>query len=85
MSYYQYYEVIKNMQPFDSVKIRFDMVKHAKKESIVVAARIFNTSRPTVYRWLNRYDKYGIEGLYNHSIAPKKVHNKTPNKRPQPV
>jgi transposase len=78
MSYYQYYEVMKNMQPFNKVKIRFEMVKHAKKKSITDAARIFNTSRPTVYKWLKRYDKYGIGGLYNNSRAPERVHNKTP-------
>jgi len=75
---YQYYEVTKNMQPFDNTKIRFEMVKHAKKESITEAARIFNASRPTVYKWIKRYDKYGIGGLYNNSRAPHRVHNKTP-------
>jgi len=49
---YQYYEVTKNMQPFDKVKIRLEMVKHAKGESITDTAQVFNVSRPTVYRIL---------------------------------
>ncbi|MEO0292927.1 MAG: IS630 transposase-related protein [candidate division WOR-3 bacterium] len=40
------------MQPLDKVKIRFDLVKYAKKESITEAAQIFTTGRPTVYKWL---------------------------------
>ena len=78
MSYYQYYGVTKNMQPFDKVKIRFEMVKHAKEKSIAEAALVFNTSRPTVHKWFKRYEKKGVEGLYNRSRAPHRVHNKTP-------
>lgn len=78
MTYYQYYEVTKNMQPFDKVKIRLEMVKHAKEESVTDASRLFNTSRPTVYKWLKRHEEDGIEGLYDRSRAPNRVHNKTP-------
>ncbi|MEO0294088.1 MAG: helix-turn-helix domain-containing protein [candidate division WOR-3 bacterium] len=36
----------------NKVKIRFEMVKNPKEESIGDIARIFNTGRPTVYKWL---------------------------------
>lgn len=42
-------------------------------------ARRYCISRKTVYKWINRYGEYGIEGLKELSRAPKKHPNQTPD------
>jgi putative transposase len=38
----------------------------------------YGVSRPTVYKWLERYKRSGIEGLVEQNRAPKNCPNKTP-------
>jgi transposase len=49
-------------------KLRYRMVSHAKKHNdITYTAKIYNTTRASVYRWLKRYDDLGYDGLSNTS------------------
>jgi transposase InsO family protein len=38
----------------------------------------YGVSRPTVYKWLERYKRSGIEGLLEQNRAPKNCPNRTP-------
>jgi transposase InsO family protein len=38
----------------------------------------YGVSRPTIYKWLKRYKRSGIEGLKEESRAPKHCPNRTP-------
>jgi transposase InsO family protein len=48
--------------------------------SITDLSRKYGISRPTVYKWLARHKKLGIEGLKEQSRAPKNCPNRTPKK-----
>src|SRR5512138_2907316 len=37
----------------------------------------YGVSRPTIYKWLDRYERLGIEGLKEQSRAPKNSPNRT--------
>jgi transposase InsO family protein len=41
-------------------------------------ARHFGYSRPTVYRWLDRYDRHRLEALEDRSSAPRRRRRPTP-------
>jgi len=41
--------------------------------SITDLSQKYRVSRPTVYKWLKRYDQFGIEGLKEKSRAPKNL------------
>lgn len=58
-------KVMKNRFEF-----RLEMVRLAKKYSKAEAARMCGVSRPTVYKWLGRYELYGLEGLKDRSRKP---------------
>lgn len=49
------------------------------KHSISEICRRLGVSRPTAYKWLNRFEELGIEGLKNRSCAPKNQTNMTPS------
>lgn len=69
MSPIGYYQLIKNMQnPFD---LRLKMVQYAFSHSKSEAARVFNTTRDTVKKWVERYTIHGTKGLINDCRAPK--------------
>lgn len=51
-------------------EFRIEMVKTAKKYGVSETARIFNVSRPTVYKWVNRYKCEGFKGLQDRSCRP---------------
>lgn len=38
--------------------------------SVTDIAKLFDLSRKTIYKWLNRYQELGIEGLEDHSTRP---------------
>jgi transposase InsO family protein len=40
----------------------------------------YGVSRPTVYKWLQRYERYGIEGLKEQNRAPNRCPNRTSRK-----
>ena len=41
-------------------------------------SRMYGVSRPTVYKWLGRYEAAGVEGLRDHSRAPHDHPNAVP-------
>jgi transposase len=57
------------------------MVQVAQEQSISESARVFDTTRPTVRKWLNRYKKYGLKGLEDRPRIPKKIPHKLKKKK----
>jgi transposase len=49
---------------------RIEMIKTAQKFSVSETAHIFNVSRPTVYKWINRFKSEGFKGLQDRSSRP---------------
>ena len=48
------------------------------KQTIVSVARDLSVSRQTIHKWLNRYKRYGIEGLYRQKRKISHIaHNRT--------
>lgn len=45
--------------------------------SITDLSQKYEVSRPTVYKWLTRYEQFGIEGLREQSRAPKRRPHRT--------
>jgi transposase len=45
--------------------------------SITDLSQKYGVSRPTIYKWLKRYDRFGIEGLKEKSRAPKNRPHRT--------
>lgn len=48
--------------------------------SITDLSQKYGISRPTVYKWLERYKRFGVEGLKEQSRAPKHCPNRTSEK-----
>jgi transposase InsO family protein len=54
------------------------MIQDYKEQmSIVTIAKKYRTSRTTVYRWIERYEQLGTNGLLNRSNRPLTPHPKT--------
>jgi putative transposase len=51
-------------------RMRFVMAVEARQESFAAICRRFDVSRKTGYKWLERYEEEGIEGLSDRSRAP---------------
>ena len=45
---------------------------HAHGANVSLTARHFGVARPTVYRWLARFDRFRLESLENRSSAPRR-------------
>jgi putative transposase len=45
---------------------------HAHGANVSLTARHFGIARPTVYRWLARFDRFRLESLENRSSAPRR-------------
>lgn len=58
-----YYEVMRGLE--NIFTIRLQMVKLAQDKGISESARLYNTTRKTVQKWVNRYREEGLEGLRN--------------------
>ena len=58
--------------------LRLQLVLYAKQHSISKASKDFNVTRKTIYKWLYRYNKYGISGLDSLSRRPKHFPKETP-------
>jgi transposase InsO family protein len=58
-------------------KVEFICEWRTQKYSITELCKVFNISRPTAYKLISRFEKDGIEGLKEHSKAPKKHPNST--------
>ena len=48
--------------------------------SVTDLSQKYEVSRPTIYKWLKRYKRLGIEGLKEQSRAPRKCPNRTSKK-----
>ena len=51
-------------------KIEFICEWNSQKYSISELCRVFEISRPTAYKLINKYEKFGLEGLLDDSKAP---------------
>lgn len=54
------------------VKQRIAIIKHVSETSknVAMTCRYFGISRPTYYKWIRRYEKYGEAGLCDQSKRP---------------
>jgi putative transposase len=59
--------------------LKIQLIKDWNDEhfSITDLSHKYGVSRPTVYKWLKRYEQFGIEGLKEQSRAPKRRPNRT--------
>jgi putative transposase len=55
----------------DAAELRLLCVEHARATSVAEAAVVFQRSRATVYRWLQRYDPHHLRTLEPRSRRPK--------------
>jgi len=72
----RYYQLTKDMK--NSYNLHREMVASALKNEISKTARLFGTTRKTVYKWLNRYREEGLQGLLDRSRAPRSNPGKIP-------
>ena len=59
------YKVMSNVFDF-----RLEMARSAQKYGATETARLFEVSRPTVYKWLGRFNSAGLQGLKDRSRRP---------------
>src|SRR3989337_293536 len=71
-----YFELIREMR--DAYNHRLRLVAHARQHGIKATARLFQTTVPTVRKWLRRYQQQGPSGLVEQSRAPHHPAGKTP-------
>lgn len=62
------------------LKIQFVADLNKERFSITDLSQKYGISRPTVYKWLERYKQLGIEGLKEQSRSPKSSPHRTPKK-----
>lgn len=57
------------------MSLRYEFVKLATKPNANISelCRRYTISRATAYKWINRYTKNGLSGLYDQSKRPKKL------------
>jgi len=69
-----YFDVVRQMQnPFS---YRLGLVTHARQHGLKAAARAFQTTRPTVRKWVRRFQAQGLKGLEARSRAPRSCPHK---------
>jgi len=66
----------------NQMDLKTELVKdrNDKNFSIIDLSQKYGISRPTVYKWLERHKKLGIEGLKEQSRAPKNCPHRTSEK-----
>lgn len=69
--------------PFENKTVfmqRIEFISLAQKPdtNMSLLCKRFGITRRTGYKWLNRYEKYGLDGLLEQSRRPKHSNNKTP-------
>ena len=62
----------------DAYNHRLRLVHSARRQGIKFTARLFQTTVPTVRKWLRRYQQQGPRGLIELSRAPHHQPGKTP-------
>jgi len=70
----KYYWIIRRMS--NKFDYRLKIVECAKKTSISNAAKVFETTRPTVRKWVYRYEEQGVSGLKDKSKTPHNIPHK---------
>src|SRR3990172_1980146 len=64
----RYFDLSRDMRnPFN---LRLSLASYARQHGIKAAARLFQTTVPTVRKWLRRYQAAGLQGLQALSRAP---------------
>ncbi len=71
-----YFVLIREMR--DAYNHRLRLVQSARQRGIKPTARLFQTTVPTVRKWLRRYQQHGPRGLIELSRAPHHPPGKTP-------
>jgi len=71
-----YFDLIREMK--NPYAYRLAMVDYARQHGIKAAARVFQTTVPTVRKWLSRYQQHGPSGLIEQSRAPHRQPRQTP-------
>jgi transposase len=74
-----YYDLVREMR--DAYNHRLRLVEYARQHGLKAAARAFQTTRPTVRKWLRRFQQQGPKGLVEQSRA----HHRCPHKTPPEV
>jgi transposase len=69
-----YFDLVREMK--NAYNHRLRLVAHARQHGIKATARLFQTTVPTVRKWLRRYQQQGPSGLLEHSRA----HHHCPHK-----
>jgi len=57
---------------------RWNMINYAKREGISKTARVYNTTRKTVRKWIKRYSEGGVNALENKSRTEQYFPHKMP-------
>ena len=71
-----YFDLIREMK--NAYNHRLRLVAHARQHGIKATARLFQTTVPTVRKWLRRYQRQGPSGLIERSRAPHHCPHQTP-------
>jgi transposase len=71
-----YFVLVREMR--DAYNHRLRLVQSARQRGIKPTARLFQTTVPTVRKWLRRYQQQGSRGLIERSRAPQHQPGKTP-------
>src|SRR5260370_1672967 len=71
-----YFVLVREMR--DAYNHRLRLVQSARQRGIKPTARLFQTTVPTVRKWLRRYQQQGLRGLIERSRAPHHQPGKTP-------
>ena len=75
--YLNYYILMKNFK--DKKFLRLQMIEHYKQTlNVSLTAKCFSTTRKTVYKWIKRFEEFGISGLFDYSKRPKHSPKATP-------
>ncbi len=74
-----YFDLIREMK--NAFNHRLRLVHYARQHGIKAAARAFQTTRPTVRKWLRRYEAQHLQGLEELSRAPHSCPHKVQGER----
>jgi transposase len=69
-----YFDVVRQMK--NAFNYRLRLVTHARQHGIKAAARAFQTTVPTVRKWVRRFQAEGLKGLEARSRAPRSCPHK---------
>jgi hypothetical protein len=70
----RYFDLIREMR--NAFNRRLRLVTYARQQGLKAAARAFQTTVPTVRKWLRRYQAEGLKGLEELSRAPRSCPHK---------